>query len=90
MLTLLVSKVGLIVESDGGQHFDPDAVEYDRERTQKLNEKGFQVIRFRSDHVLKYSDVVEEKIYNELMRLSGLEEPEDPLPDPPPEYRGRE
>src|SRR5437660_7967912 len=36
----------LIVEADGGQHREPDAMKYDEERTAKLSNLGFEVLRF--------------------------------------------
>jgi very-short-patch-repair endonuclease len=64
-------KAGLIVEADGGQHFDADAIEYDAHRTAVLGEKGFRVIRFRSDHILKYPNEIEDQVYNELTKAAG-------------------
>jgi very-short-patch-repair endonuclease len=39
-------EASLIVELDGGQHFEPEAVEADARRTQALNANGFHVLRF--------------------------------------------
>jgi very-short-patch-repair endonuclease len=36
----------LVVELDGGQHFEPAAVEADARRTRALNANGFHVMRF--------------------------------------------
>jgi very-short-patch-repair endonuclease len=36
----------LVVELDGGQHFEPEAIEADGRRTRALNANGFQVLRF--------------------------------------------
>src|SRR4051812_30257544 len=67
----------LIVESDGGQHFDPKAIEYDQRRTEKLNELGIGVLRFQSNEVLKYSEAVFATIFHEL-----TENAPSPLPSP--------
>jgi very-short-patch-repair endonuclease len=39
-------EAGLAVELDGGQHFEPDAVRRDEQRTAFLQGAGFQVLRF--------------------------------------------
>ena len=41
----------LIIELDGGQH--QDAVEYDKQRTDALMKRGFQVLRFWNHDVLQ-------------------------------------
>lgn len=51
----------LIVELDGGQH--AEKVEYDMSRTDYMNNKGFQVLRFWNNDVMKNRQIVLEKIY---------------------------
>jgi very-short-patch-repair endonuclease len=41
----------LVVEVDGGQHAE-EHVEYDQRRTDKLNELGYEVLRFWNSEVL--------------------------------------
>ncbi len=36
----------LVVELDGSQHYDPEAIAYDKQRTAYLQSQGFSVIRF--------------------------------------------
>jgi len=36
----------LIIEIDGGQHYDEDAMQYDINRTKILTDRGIHVIRF--------------------------------------------
>ena len=36
----------LVIELDGSQHFEPDALAYDFERTKFLESQGLKVIRF--------------------------------------------
>jgi very-short-patch-repair endonuclease len=45
----------LIVEIDGSQHADSD---YDRERDAELKRRGFRVLRFWNDDVLREMDSV--------------------------------
>ena len=55
---------GLVIELDGGQH--ADQVEYDAERTYKLQGAGFRVIRFWDNDVLARPEAVLQKLYKEL------------------------
>ena len=41
----------LIVELDGSQHYDPQMIAYDRERTAYLNSLGYRVLRFTNTDV---------------------------------------
>ncbi|MDQ7916229.1 leucine--tRNA ligase [Mesonia sp. MT50] len=54
----------LVIEVDGGIH--DTTKEYDQERTKILNEKGFDVIRFKNEEVLGNTEAVLDKISKEL------------------------
>ena len=54
----------LIVEVDEGQHDEKRF--YDAKRDKWLEEKGFKVIRFWNNEVLRHIDIVEEVIESEL------------------------
>jgi len=45
-------KKNTVIEIDGGIHDNPDQKEYDIKRTERLQELGFSVIRFRNEEVL--------------------------------------
>ncbi|MGV8993204.1 MAG: leucine--tRNA ligase [Flavobacterium sp.] len=49
---------GLIIEVDGGYHFTPEQKQLDDERTLKLNQKGYEVIRFTNEQVLNDTEQV--------------------------------
>ncbi len=51
-------KKKLVVEIDGGYHFSPEQREADKLRTKRLNELGYQEIRFRNEEVLSDPDKV--------------------------------
>ncbi|MBP9727337.1 MAG: endonuclease domain-containing protein [Gammaproteobacteria bacterium] len=55
----------LIIEVDGGQHSENE--DYDEERTNFLRKKGFRVIRFWNNEVLKNIDIVLEAILKTLL-----------------------
>jgi very-short-patch-repair endonuclease len=46
-------KARLVVELDGSQHGEADAIAYDEERTAFLNRRGYRVIRFWNHEVIK-------------------------------------
>jgi len=46
-------KAKLIVELDGGQHAENEAVRYDNERTKYFESLGYRVIRFWNNQVMK-------------------------------------
>lgn len=54
-------KAKLIIEIDGSQHYESDeAIEYDSERTQKLEAYGFMVLRFTNREInLEFKNVCE-------------------------------
>jgi very-short-patch-repair endonuclease len=58
-------KERLIIELDGGQHIEQ--IEYDRERTRKLESNGFRVLRFWDHDMLKNKEEVLQAIYQELL-----------------------
>ncbi|KAE9525868.1 endonuclease domain-containing protein [Testudinibacter aquarius] len=56
----------LIIELDGSQHFDDNALVYDAKRTQRLNQLGFHVVRFTNDEINFDLENVLTTIYYEL------------------------
>ncbi|HYB70155.1 MAG TPA: endonuclease domain-containing protein [Candidatus Bathyarchaeia archaeon] len=71
-------EIKLIVELDGGQH--AGQVEYDARRTRYLEAKGYQVIRFWDNDVLRDTNAVLE----EIARIIGSWARRAPHPDPLP------
>jgi len=39
-------EIKLVIEIDGGQHNEPQNIEYDKQRTKFLEDNGYKVIRF--------------------------------------------
>lgn len=66
----------LVIEVDGGYHNNDEQKLSDEERTNILNEKGFEVIRFRNEEVLVDLDSVLEKIKKHLNSRSDFREDE--------------
>jgi len=69
----------LIVELDGGQHNEEDAIKKDEKRTQFLEEQGFKILRFWNNDILQNTEEVLETIYNSL---HGTQCPPPNLPPP--------
>jgi adenine-specific DNA-methyltransferase len=67
----------LVIEVDGGQHGEQRV--YDENRTQKLQEAGFCVLRFWNNEVLKEMESVREKIWLVVQELQSHPPPSLPL-----------
>jgi 2-C-methyl-D-erythritol 2,4-cyclodiphosphate synthase len=68
----------IIIEIDGGYHFEGEQLEKDAERTRQLNEEGFIVLRFTNEEVLCDIDNTLEEITNILAH--NKETIQTPLP----------
>ena len=67
------AKVHLVVEVDGGQHFESMQRLADAERTAMLSGMGLRVLRFTNSEVLGDTDAVVEKIHQVVAAaLRGL------------------
>ena len=64
------SAAKLVVELDGGQHFDPQAESYDQRRTEYLASLGLTVLRFSNLEVDRSFQAVCEKIDDEVKKRS--------------------
>jgi very-short-patch-repair endonuclease len=59
-------EASLIVELDGGQHFEREAIEADAQRTRALNASGFHVLRFDDRQALVEREAVLTRILDWL------------------------
>ncbi|OGO91350.1 MAG: hypothetical protein A3F41_00490 [Coxiella sp. RIFCSPHIGHO2_12_FULL_44_14] len=57
---------GLVIEVDGGQHFEEKHLRYDKKRTHFLMEVGLKVLRFDNPQVLQSIEEVMEVVLKEL------------------------
>ena len=54
------AKAKIVIELDGSQHYEPKALEYDRNRTQYLEGLGLKVLRYtNTDIALHFRQVCE-------------------------------
>jgi very-short-patch-repair endonuclease len=65
----------LIVELDGGQHAEKPGRKKDVERTRDLEGRGFRLLRFWNDEVLKEGAVVVSEVYRHLRTPLTLPSP---------------
>jgi very-short-patch-repair endonuclease len=63
-------EIGLIVELDGGQHSDAEAIAYDAKRSSELAAMGLRVLRFWNNEVLQEKDGVLERIREVALTLT--------------------
>jgi very-short-patch-repair endonuclease len=54
--------IKLILEIDGGQHNEPENIEYDNKRTEFLQNQGYKVIRFWNNDIYKNINGILEEI----------------------------
>ena len=60
----------LVIESDGGQHLDPENLVYDEARTEFLNSLDIKVIRFYDNEVMNNLDGVVESIIQTIKNIN--------------------
>ena len=60
------AKAKLVVELDGSQHYEPQAIAYDEERTAYLQSLGLKVLRYANNDVLQRFPQVCESIDMEV------------------------
>ena len=58
----------IIVELDGGQHNELENIEYDKQRSLYLEERGYKVVRFWNNDI----DSNMKGVYETLKRLCGV------------------
>ena len=56
----------IIIEIDGGQHNEPENIEYDKTRTEYLNTLGYKVIRFWNNEIYENIEGVVLRLKEEI------------------------
>ena len=56
----------IVIEVDGGQHFEEAHIKRDKKRDKELNTLGIKVLRFDNLQVLNATDAVLESIFREI------------------------
>ena len=77
MLSFIVDfyspKAKLVIEVDGGQHFELSNVTKDQQRDLLLENAGFKVLRFNNKQVLTETEAVLNVIYNAVLAFQKLD-----------------
>ena len=63
--------IKLVIELDGSQHYEEKGSEYDRLRTEKMNEMGITVLRFTNPDIDKHLRRTVEQIVSVIEEISG-------------------
>ena len=72
-------RVGLVIELDGGQHFEPEQQHYDQQRSLFLEQQGLTVLRFTNLDVFKNIEGVMEIVFCAVQnKLACFENPPCP------------
>ncbi|MEO8822839.1 MAG: methylmalonyl-CoA mutase family protein [Ginsengibacter sp.] len=66
---------GVIIEIDGNVHQLPEVKENDEVRTSRLNDLGFDVLRFKNEEVLRNTDKVCGEIFDLLEKKKDFKSP---------------
>jgi very-short-patch-repair endonuclease len=74
----------LAIELDGGQHFEDDNMEYDKQRTNYLETLHIKVIRFTNYEIRKNLNGVLELISHTVQEMKNTT---PSLRDTPPKFR---
>ena len=61
-------KIKLVIEIDGGQHYEPEHLQRDKERDAILTGLGLKVLRFDNHAVMTQLDAVLEFIYQSALK----------------------
>jgi len=75
ILDFYCGTVKLAVELDGGQHYESEALEYDKRRTEFLESLGIKVLRFTNIDIDKSFEGVCNTIANDAYALLGQPPP---------------
>jgi very-short-patch-repair endonuclease len=65
-------KAKLVIEIDGGQHFEEKAIEYDKKRDKKLKDIGLTILRFNNIDIKENIEGVIDVILDNLKSKSPL------------------
>ena len=66
IVDFICKEVKIIIEIDGGQHNEPENIEYDKTRTEYLNTLGYKVIRFWNNEIYENIEGVVLRLREEI------------------------
>ena len=66
IVDFICKEAKIIIEIDGGQHNEPENIEYDKTRTEYLNTLGYKVIRFWNNEIYENIEGVVLRLREEI------------------------
>ena len=66
IVDFICKEAKIIIEIDGGQHNEPENIEYDKTRTEYLNNLGYKVIRFWDNEIYENIEGVVLRLREEI------------------------
>ncbi len=66
IVDFICKEAKIIIEIDGGQHNEPENIEYDKTRTEYLNNLGYKVIRFWNNEIYENIEGVVLRLKEEI------------------------
>ena len=66
IVDFICKEAKIIIEIDGGQHNEPENIEYDKTRTEYLNTLGYKVIRFWNNEIYENIEGVVLRLKKEI------------------------
>ena len=68
-------EIKLVVEIDGGQHFEDETIKYDLERTKYFNNLGIIVVRYTNADVKRNLISVMDDLLRQCEKIKNLSNP---------------
>ena len=66
IVDFICKEAKIIIEIDGGQHNEPENIEYDKTRTEYLNNLGYKVVRFWNNEIYENIEGVVLRLKEEI------------------------
>ena len=66
IVDFICKEAKIIIEVDGGQHNEPKNIEYDKTRTEYLNNLGYKVVRFWNNEIYENIEGVVLRLKEEI------------------------
>ena len=66
IVDFICKEAKIIIEIDGGQHNEPENIEYDKSRTEYLNNLGYKVVRFWNNEIYENIEGVVLRLKEEI------------------------
>ncbi len=75
ILDFYCPSIRLAIELDGSQHYETEAMTYDRKREERLKQEGITILRYTNLDIQRNFSVVCKDIWNKIKEYSKEEKP---------------